>query len=75
MAHGGYILEFHPRGMIAALLARIAASGKVPSYIDGERRRVWVVIFVLALVLEAAFVDHVIVDDDRVAHLHGMVGV
>jgi hypothetical protein len=32
-------------------------------------------IFILPLVLEAALVDNVIVDDDRVAHLHGVVGV
>ena len=32
-------------------------------------------ILILPLELEAAFIDRVIVDHDRVAHLHGMVGV
>ncbi len=61
--------------MVAAFLARVSAAGEIALHTDGAIRRIGIVILVLALELEARFIHRVIIDDNRVAQLHGVIGV
>src|SRR5438309_2572964 len=75
MTDGGDVLELETRGVIAADLRAVSAGGKVAHHGDGARSGVRIVVLVLALVLDAALVDHAVVDDDSVARLNGVVSV
>ena len=75
VAHRGQILKLEASGVVEVLLPWVAASREISRDGDGGRNRVGVVILILPLVLEAAFVHSVIVDHHRVAQLHRVVGV